>query len=202
MQKLVLFLQLFDETHLRVIILNGLIRYVARLARILQSTNVLFDIHVTWVQAGDHQAVGVATEGMPEERSKFRFPIGDVGVGTRGLLVRKGGYNLSQCEETLIDVDAFLVRLIPSEGLSLTTGQVHHLKLARDDIVWIGSINLFNRQREHRVRSTRLVIHCMRCHYFVLDTKVVERHDIFGRTALKGVQILHGEVVVLIPSQF
>jgi len=31
---------------------------------------------------------------------------------------------------------------------------------------------------------------------------VIERHDIFGGTALEGVQILYGEVVVLIPSQF
>jgi hypothetical protein len=31
---------------------------------------------------------------------------------------------------------------------------------------------------------------------------VIEGHDILWRTALKSVQILHGEVVVLIPSQF
>ena len=122
MQKLILLLQLFDQAHLRVIILDWLIRYVARLARILQSTNVLFDEHVTRVQAGDHQAVGVATQGVPEERGKFRFSIGDVGVGAHCLLVCEGGYNLSQREETLIDVDAFLVSLVASEGLSLTTG--------------------------------------------------------------------------------
>jgi len=59
---------------------------------------------------------------VPEERSKFGFSIGDVGVGSGGFLVCEGGYNLSQCEETLIDVDALLVSLIASEGLSLTTG--------------------------------------------------------------------------------
>jgi len=122
MEKLVLLLQLLDEAHLRVIILDWLIRNVARLAGILQSANVFFDKHVTWVQAGDHQAVGVTTQGMPEERSKFRFSIGDVGVGTRGLFVCEGGYNLPQREETLIDIDALLVGLIASEGLSLTTG--------------------------------------------------------------------------------
>ena len=42
----------------------------------------------------------------------------------------------------------------------------------------------------------------MRCHYLVLDPKVVECHDILWRAALKSVEILHGEVVVLIPSQF
>ena len=122
MQKLVLLLQLLDEAHLRVIILDWLIRYVARLARILQSANVLFKKHVTRVQAGDHQAVGVATQGVPEERGKFRFSIGDVGVGTHRLLVCEGGYNLSQCEETLVDVNTLLVGLISSEGLSLTAG--------------------------------------------------------------------------------
>ena len=57
MQKPILLLQLLDEAHLRVIILDWLIGYVARLARILQSANVLFDKHVTWIQAGDHQTV-------------------------------------------------------------------------------------------------------------------------------------------------
>ena len=122
MQKLVLLLQLLDEAHLRVIILDWLIRDVARLTRILERANVLFDKHVTRVQAGYHQAVGVSTEGMPEERCKFRFSIWDVGVSTRDLLVCEGGYNLSQCEETFIDVDALLISLISSEGLSLTTG--------------------------------------------------------------------------------
>jgi len=122
MEKFVLLLQLLDEAHLRVIILDWLIRNIACLARILQSANVFFDKHVARVQAGNHQAVGVATQGMPEERSKFRFSIGDVGVGTGGFLVCEGGYNLSQREETLIDVNALLVSLIASEGLSLTTG--------------------------------------------------------------------------------
>ena len=69
MQKLILLLQLLDEAHLRVIILDWFIRYVARLASILQSANVLFDEHVTRVEACDHQTVGVAAQGMPEERS-------------------------------------------------------------------------------------------------------------------------------------
>ena len=58
---------------------------------------------------------------MPEERCKFRFSIRNVGVCTRGLLVCEGGYNLSQSEETLIDVDTFLVSLISSECLPLAT---------------------------------------------------------------------------------
>ena len=119
MQKPILLLQLLDKAHLRVIILDWLIGYVARLARILQSANVLFDKHVTRVQAGDHQTVRVAAQRMPEERCKFRFSIRNVGVGTRGLLVCEGGYNLSQSEETLIDVDTFLVSLISSECLPL-----------------------------------------------------------------------------------
>jgi len=61
MEKFVLLFQLLDEAHLRVIILDWLIRYVARLTRVLQSANILFDKHVTWVQTGNHQAVGVAT---------------------------------------------------------------------------------------------------------------------------------------------
>jgi hypothetical protein len=69
MQKLILLLQLLYEAHLRVIILDWLIRYVARLASILQSANVLFNKHVTRVQAGDHQAIRVSAQGMPEERS-------------------------------------------------------------------------------------------------------------------------------------
>lgn len=61
MEKFVLLFQLLDEAHLRVIILDWLIRYVARLTRVLQSANILFDKHVAWVQTGNHQAVGVAT---------------------------------------------------------------------------------------------------------------------------------------------
>ena len=51
------------------------------------------------------------------------------------------------------------------------------------------------------MRAARRVVHIVRCHDLVLDTKVVQRHDIINRLALERVKIFDAEDVVLAPLQ-
>lgn len=90
--------------------------------------------------------------------------------------------------------------MVTGEGLAFTASQIHHLKLAQNYVVWVLDIYLFYRKGEHSVRTTALVIHAVRRHNLVLDSKVVEGHYVLRGPAFKGVEILHCEVVLLVPS--
>ena len=119
-QQLVLLLELFNQAHLGVLVLDGLIRYVAGLARVLKGVDVFFDVQVARVQARDHQAVRVPAQTVPQEGSQFGFTVRDILLGLL-LLVGESCYDLSKGEKTFVDIDRFLVCLVASESLPLTT---------------------------------------------------------------------------------
>jgi hypothetical protein len=75
------------------------------------------------------------------------------------LLVCEGSDDLAKGKETFVDINRFFVSLVSREGLSLTTSQVNHLKLASDYIVWVFGIYLFNSQTKHGMGTRGLVIH-------------------------------------------
>jgi hypothetical protein len=67
MEHAILLLEFLDQSHLGVIVLNRFVRYVGGLARVLEGVDVLLNIHIAWVQTGDHQAVAISTQAVPEE---------------------------------------------------------------------------------------------------------------------------------------
>jgi hypothetical protein len=42
----------------------------------------------------------------------------------------------------------------------------------------------------------------MRGNYLVLDTKMIESHDILRSAALESVEVLDSEMIVFVPSEF
>jgi len=42
----------------------------------------------------------------------------------------------------------------------------------------------------------------MRGDYLVLDTKMIESHDVLGSAALESVEVLDCEMIVFVPSKF
>lgn len=75
-----LFLEYLNLTSLRVIVLNWLVADVAGLTRISHRAEVLINLSVTRVQAGYHEAVGVASETLPQQTSQLRVSVRHVGL--------------------------------------------------------------------------------------------------------------------------
>lgn len=104
----VLLLELFDKTHLGVVVLHWLVRNVASLTRILECVNVFLDVQIARVQTSDHQAVAVTAQTMPQQRGQFGFAIGNIGNVFAAFGVLTGGQGsdyLSQRKQTLVNVD-------------------------------------------------------------------------------------------------
>ena len=109
------------------------------------------------MQASNHAAKAVASYALPEQTCQLRISVGYI----NGFLLAvadivESGYALSECEERLVDLDAFLLRLA-SDGrqtLSLTTCKVHQLQLRQDHVVWVRGVNLLESESEQGVRPT------------------------------------------------
>ena len=109
--------------------------------------------------------------------------------------------HLPQRQQTLVDVDRLFRRDIAGLALPLTTSEVNELKGADDRVVGLLGVDTLDGDFEEGVGSTAGVVHIVRGDDLVLDAEVVEGEDVFGASTLKGVQVLHLEVI-LDPLQF
>jgi len=109
-----------------VIISDGLIRNITCLTCILHRADVLFDLCVARVEAGDHEAIAVATQTLTQQARELRITIWDVGaVAASFVALSQRRNNLAQGEQTLVDVNALFICDIASLTLSLTSCQIH-----------------------------------------------------------------------------
>ena len=128
--------QVLNLADFGVVVSDGLIGNITSLARILNSADVLFDLGVARVEAGDHKAKTVATKTLPDQARKLGVSIRNVGALVLVLLlVVQGRDYLPEREQTLVDVDALLVGGVARLALSLTPSQVYQLQLAHNHIV-------------------------------------------------------------------
>jgi len=75
-----LLFQQLDLASLRVIVPDGLVRDVARLTSILHGADVLLNLGIARIEAGNHQAVAVASQALPQQARELRVTIGHVGA--------------------------------------------------------------------------------------------------------------------------
>lgn len=117
------------------------------------------------------------------------------------LLVGEGSDDLAQGEETLVDVYGLLVSHVARKGLALAPCQVHQLQLACHNIIRRLGVHLLDGKAEKGVGTTAAVVHVVGGYDLVPDAEVVQGKDIVRGSALKCVQVLDGEVVVLGPLE-
>ena len=70
-----------------VVIAQGGVGYLGGLGREGEGRQVLLEVGIRGVQAGEHAGVGVAPEALPEEAGQLGVTVGDVG---RGVPLAKG----------------------------------------------------------------------------------------------------------------
>jgi hypothetical protein len=108
-----------------IIISYGLVGNVTCLTCVLHRADVLFDLCVARVQAGDHEAIAVATQTLAQQARELRITIWDVrAVAASFVALGQCRDNLAQSEQTLVDVNALFVCDISSLTLSLTSCQI------------------------------------------------------------------------------
>ena len=109
-----------------VIISYGLVRNITCLTCILHRADVLFDLCVAGVQAGDHEAIAVATQTLSQQARQLRITIWDVGAVVASFIaLGQCRDNLAQSEQTLVDINALFVCDIASLTLSLASCQIY-----------------------------------------------------------------------------
>ena len=75
-----LLFQLFDLASLWVIVPDGLVRDVACLTSILHGADVLVNLGVARIEAGNHKAVAVASQTLPQQARELRVTIRNMAV--------------------------------------------------------------------------------------------------------------------------
>lgn len=109
---------------------------------------ILVNLSVAWIEACNHQAEAVAAERLPEKAGQLRVTVWNVGctvARAAGCLlpVRQSRDDLSQGEQTLVDVDGLLIDGA-GLGLTLRASEVDQLQFGYDDVVEVADVYLLD----------------------------------------------------------
>ena len=126
--------EFFDHLALGIHVLNRVIRDVGGLGGIAESTQVVFQEGIKRCDAGDHEAITIASDALFENAREFRVPVGyEPRLAVFGGA--QGGDDLPEGEQGLVDLDAFLEcgALVASLRHLLAAGEVHQLQLGGEN---------------------------------------------------------------------
>ena len=163
---------------------------------VAQCWEILVHLGITRVQTSHHQRETISSQRLTKQTRQLRVAIRDVALFAFATLGQSRD-NLTQCQQTLVDINGLLWRDISRLRLSLTSCEINELQCANNRIVWVLPVDLLESHLEHWVRSATCIVHIMGGNDFVFDSEVVQCEDVFSGSALESVQIFNLKVVLV-----